>query len=219
MSKIINTIFKIDPELDIAVYQQIKHYLNLIDWTEFIAPKDDIEISTQVKTHHVSNKENLVNITNEIERLWHLQEEVFAHLAKQYFTENDFPNETYVCYPTIWPLVARDPQKHLVAFPVQMVVSDSCAVIAHELLHELFCHHLYNTFGEDIDLSSEVIYDISEVLNVLILREDEWQRAFPFDVKPYTRHINLLDKLSPVWKNKNNLDEFIEQAIEIRDES
>jgi len=215
MSKIINATFKIDPALDIAGYRQIKSHLELIDWMDYTAPKNDLDMSTQVQTYHKNNKEELVNVTSQVEEQWRLKEDVFAKLAKKYFTKNDFPDEEYVCYPTIWPSIARDPQKHLVAFPARAKVNDSCAIIAHELLHELFYHHLYNTFGNSIDLTLNSIYNISEVFNVLVLRENEWQKEFSFDVQPYTKHVELLNLLSPIWENGGNVDRFVRQAISI----
>jgi hypothetical protein len=212
MSGHLSTTFKIDPTLDIAGYKQIVSHLHHIDWMSFTAPKSDSEVSSLVFEYHKDKKEEILQITNEVKEQWQKKESVFVRLAVTYFSESDFPCEVYTCYPTIWPLIARDPQNHLIAFPADSNAVDSCAIIAHEFLHELFFHHIYNKLGDSIDLNSKIIYDLSEVFNVLVLKGDDWQKEFPFEVRPYTEHIDLYNDLLPIWEKSDDLDNFINDA-------
>ncbi len=213
MNQTIHTIFKIDPKLDLAGYEQIKSHIQDIDWEAFIPPKDPEEAAEILKKYHTDNAALLRDITNRTASLWHKKEQSFVDLSSIYFSPSDFPNDTYTLYPTIWPLVARNPQERTVAFPIRTNESDACAVIAHEFLHELFFHHIYNTFGNTVDLNSDTLYDLSEVFNVLVLEDDEWQKEFPFNVKPYTRHIALYTKLLPEWLQHKNIDALIKTAL------
>lgn len=208
-----HTIFKIDPRLDLVGYEQIKSHIQDIDWEAFIPPKNQEEAAEILEKYHNDNTEFLRDITKHTASLWHDKEQDFVRLASIYFSPSDFPNDTYTLYPTIWPLVARNPQEHTVAFPIRTNESDACAVIAHEFLHELFFHHVYNTFGNTVNLNSTALYDLSEVFNVLVLKDAEWQKEFPFNVKPYTRHIALYTKLLPEWIQHKNIDEFLKTVL------
>ncbi len=204
----LNSIFTVDPTLDIVGFKQIKSHLHYIDWMSFKTPKNDSEVASLVFEYHERKREDILKITRKVEELWHKKEKKFVLLASEYFSTIDFPDHEYVCYPTIWPLIARDPQKHYVGFPVASNEADSCAVLAHEFLHELFFHHVYNTFENIVDLNSKIVYDLSEVFNVLVLREEVWQKEFPFDVQPYTEHIDLFNMLLPIWKKKGEHRRF-----------
>lgn len=207
-----NTLFRVDPALDIKGYNGITHLLPSL-CPAFTLPTNQEEVTARVETAHAEHAEALRGYTDKVAEVWQTKEETFFRLASELFSIQDFPTETYTCYPTIWPLIARDPMAHTVAFPFNVPAEEACHVIAHEFLHELFFHRLWNTFGETIDLNSSHVWNLSEVVNVLILRSKEWQEVFPFPVAPYPQHETLLLGLEPVWNKNHSIDDLVRSTL------
>ncbi len=210
-----HTRFAVDPALDIKGYEGIKHLLPSL-CPSFVLPANQKEVITRVETAHTQHAEAFRTHTALVAREWQTKEGEFFRLAGTLFSIQDFPEETYTCYPTIWPLIARDPEAHTIAFPYNALAEEACHVIAHELLHELFFHHLWNTFGETIDLNSQHIWDLSEVVNVLILRSEEWQAVFPFPVAPYPQHETLLQQMEPLWNENHGIADLVHSELKQR---
>ena len=207
------TEFEINPGYDKLGYEQI------IETSPVEILPDDVILSSKDIGNYVDSmfeKDALIisNNTKKIEEAWRNTEKRFIDLSLNIFSMEDIPNEKYVCYPTVCPLIARDPIKHRVAFPYSSSQELACYVIAHELLHEFFYHHLYNMYGNSIDLNSRHIWDLSEVVAVLIMQEIEWYELFLVKAEPYKIHKQLLLDLKLVWYNKKNLDDFLGKYFE-----
>lgn len=209
----IKTTFSIDPFLDINGYLLVKDYIGLIDWTNFEKPKDLSEISDRVTAYHKEHAQDLQNFTVQTEKVWRTKEDTFIRLVLSDFLDTDLPNEEYVCYPTIWPLVARDPQNHRVAFPINDNPMIVCAVLAHEFLHEVFFRHLFNLYSAKYTNATASLWEISEIVNYFIMSSQRWQTEFPFITKPYTIHTMQVQKFDPLWRDSKNLDNFLEMIL------
>lgn len=205
----IKTKFIIKKSFDIEGFLSIKNHLNIVNDPAFILPTDAAEVIRLVDEAHMRAKDTITKQTGTVEILWRSKEDSFSKLAVSLFAPADFPDHEYQCYPTIWPLIARDPVKHRIAFPYNCPGEEACYVIAHELLHELFYIHLDRVFGKDIDLNSTVVWDISEIINVFIMQDRDWQKVFTFPAIPYPQHQNLFDQLLPVWDKDKNIDALV----------
>ncbi len=208
----IKTLFVVDPMMDIDGYYKIKEFFHLNPTTGFIAPVDHAAVTERVLNYHHSNQEDLIRIGKETEALWRTKEEEFVRLASRLFSVESFPKSAYSCYPTIWPLIARDPLLLRIAFPATGNAQTACYVIAHELLHELFFRHVHKLLP-DLDLNGEVVFILSEVFNVFVLESTEWQQVFPYDVQPYSDHKKIYTLLKPVWDQKVSIEAFILEAL------
>lgn len=207
----ISMLFKVDAELDIAGYGQIEPFLKLApqNWER---PADAADTERRVKEYHHEHEQELQTRTADVCRAWNERVDRFVTLAREYFDEEDLPNTTYVCYPTIWPLVARDPERHRVAFPINLAPVQASAVLAHEFLHELYYRHVARVFGV-VELTAQRTWDVSEVLNVLIMSSPKWQAVFPYVFRPYAIHENLHSVLQTAWRTCSDLDDFLRVAL------
>lgn len=211
------TQFIVDPSLDITGYENIRGFFRHLSNGSFVPPEDILEAEQWVAEVHAKDAELLGLRTSEIADAWHFREQDFFQLASVYFEPTDFPTEEYTCYPTIWPLIARDPIAHTVAFPYQKTDEEACYVIAHELLHEIFFRHFHRKFasGNRFDMTDVRLWDLSEVLNVLVMRSSDWQSIFSFPAKPYPEHEELFNRLRPMWEEKANVDNLIHRGLGI----
>lgn len=200
MGTSLSTRFVIDRSFDSEGYWSIREFFKLIDVPNFVTPTTASEVKQRIDRIHLEQGVFMAQQTRDIAKAWHKKETEFIRLATMHFEVEDFPNSEYICYPTIWPLVARDPVHHRIAFPYRAKSNEATYVIAHELLHEFLYHHLARIFGNRINLSSRHVWDFAETFNVLLMNERPWQEIFPFPAKPYSLHQKLLNQLSDQWK-------------------
>jgi len=206
------TTFEINPEYDIQGYEQIARTAPIgIRPTNLLALPNDI--SDAVNAAFSDNASHIIVRVTEIKTAWKAVEQRFLDLSLRFFNLEDIPQNAYTCYPTICPLIARDPINHRVAFPYDSGSKLACYVIAHELLHEFFYHHLHNTFGDKIDLNRKDIWDFSEIIDVLIMQEKEWLELLSIKAEPYEIHKELFFKLKSIWDRDKNVDTLVKEFI------
>lgn len=210
---LLNTNFVTSPRMDVEGFELIQPFIRLVTWERFAIPSTQTEIRERVMSFHKEQGEHIARHVRDVRTLWEKKAGSFIQLALKYFLPEDIPKKVYTCYPTVWPLIARDPERGYVSFPITGDAESACAVLAHEFLHELFFHHVHRVYGDTRHLGSKAIWDISEVFNVLMLSTEEWQKVFPFVVKEYAEHQELLQTLKPVWEQSDSLDAFIDIAL------
>jgi hypothetical protein len=83
-------------------------------------------------------------------------------------------------------------------------------VIAHELLHFILYEYISTCHGFfEEKISSQQVWDFSEVLNVLIQNQKAWRDEFQITAKPYPSHLALYEKMEYEWRIKDNIDYMI----------
>jgi len=208
----LHTQFTRDAELDITNYKQIESYITAIGPSGWHAPVGAVEVRERVEKYHHEHVDVLDAYVADVASVWNKKVQHFTAFTNALFRPEDTPTATYTCYPTIWPLVARDPERKTVAFPVEVTPTEASAVLAHEFLHELYYRHIAHSFPH-VDINSRAVWDVSEVVNVLIMSSPEWQEVFPYDFAPYEIHKSMHDDLLPVWKARKDFDDFLQKAL------
>lgn len=161
---------------------------------------------------YVKRKDDIEKIALEVETAWNKKQRFFQMQASNLFPF-DFKKDISAM-PTIWPMCGRFFQKNLITFPFDKKSGEACFVIAHELLHFIFYEYIstYRGFTEK-KISSQEVWDFSEVLNVLIQNQKAWQDEFQITAKPYPKHSLLYKKMVDEWKANKNIDCLIEKFL------
>ncbi len=116
---------------------------------------------------------------------------------------------------TIWGIYPRFLDNRTFSIPYEHRDNNyQKVVIAHEMLHFIFYDYLSKKFPE-LKENEQVLWDLTEVFNVLVQNSPEWVEVFGSKTKPYSQHDELIEKLEQVWQEKDDLDSFISKSVEI----
>lgn len=227
IKKTITLNFKISPRYDIDGYFLLKkswHHQESFQKKLFSAftntPDAPIEPLTTKKERTLINnltkkefkirQNDIKKKTVSIKRDWQKIENHLFELSQQLFNTNSKSKRVCIVYPSIWPSFIRDLKKDKISFPYDRGNNHALFVISHEILHILFYDYLYFKFKNLRKIiSSEQVWDFSEVLNVIIQNEKAWQKLTKLKAQPYPQHKNLYHQMNTYWKKHPTIDEMI----------
>jgi hypothetical protein len=177
---------------------------------------DDSVIHCQAKEFasdfYEKRKKDIERSASEAESAWNKKQSFFYKRTSELFPF-DFKKDISAM-PTIWPMCGRFFEKNLITFPFDKKSDERVFVIAHELLHFIFYEYISVCHGFSKEkISSQEVWDFSEVLNVLIQNQKAWHNEFKITAKPYPNHLALYEKMEHDWKMKSDIDYLVKKFL------
>ncbi len=163
-------------------------------------------IKNQYKIHEGVMRQEI----KKIECAWKKKNKKIFDLAHGLFNDDQKSYDTYIAYPSIWPMNVRSVNKKQISFPCNQGINHALFVLSHELLHIFFYNHLYRKFKKlRSTISSKKVWAFSEVLNVLIQNEKAWIQLTGLRARPYPQHKRLYKQMNAYRKNNHTVDDMI----------
>ncbi len=149
-----------------------------------------------------------------IKKSWYDKQNFFINESEKIFKDILIFQDGVIASPSIWPFFGRFFDKQLITFPYNKGSDEAVFVIAHEYLHFLFYKYIYEKFKlSPEEMSSQRMWDFSEVINVVIQNKKSWIEIFKVKARPYTQHIDLYKNISKDWERGGSMDDLIEKYI------
>lgn len=115
-----------------------------------------------------------VEMEQKVERVkstWAKQGHEYVAVTENYFSGFPFPAGKYIAYASIIDCNPRFLEQKTFQFFYKKPVADIIHTIAHELLHFIFFDFVERKMKKEIQLlSQDQLWDLSEIFNVVILR-------------------------------------------------
>ncbi len=187
------------------------------------------EIAKEIKLSK-NEKEEIINFMRKFTKFWALNvEDLFFTEIKNCFS-NKYLQQAYVCYPTKKVCGAYFGKKEItIIFKIQKSKLSECefasVVLAEEILHLVYWElwqKIYKRKIKDIDEIFDIegkkwsCWHIAEVLPEYILiqskkfRKLNWHKDNRSKGYPWIPSLKRI--LDPLWKNSENVEEFIIEA-------
>ena len=152
---------------------------------------------------------------NEVQKLWNLIEKRFLDRTQELFNGHIWPEGAYIGFLSIFNCNPRFLNEK--TFQVYYVHSEGLVyVCAHEMLHFMFYDYIEKNSALTKNLPESVIWNLSEILNVVILEKPEFaELTGNFYPKPYQKHETQIKKFRELIKNSENIDSFIKKSVRL----
>lgn len=157
-------------------------------------------------------KEIISRNLTQIKEEWENTSPLFVKACETTFDNCPFPYGDYKAIMTIWGRYPYDKKKRVIYFPTNK--DWMLFVIIHELLHLVF-FNFYANYCKDIHLSQDNLWELSEILDVLIMNEEPYLGWAKMQSRPYPAHQKNYEILLPLFKRRNGMHSFIEEATKI----
>ena len=169
------------------------------------------ELQLKIASFYSAISKEMNNGCVELQQKWNSKAETFLRYADDLF-DNSYHGPThFVAYPSIWRVYIQQPAQHAISFPLQRDVHDSddaFYVVLHELLHIFFFEFLGST---DLLRGRSDIWDISEVFNILVLRQPQFAELYTnHTVTAYPQHQKVVSILENLLSGANSAKNIIE---------
>lgn len=116
-----------------------------------------------------------------------------------------FTERTFTAYPSIWPLYVQNVELSAISFPFDRGVNDAIFVICHEILHSFFYEFVESRYLSKIkELDPSVLWDISEIFNVLVQERKDFLSITGIHPEPYPQHKQLYHKVKTRLEKEDN---------------
>ena len=136
----------------------------------------------------------------------------FVDICEKKFDGCPFPEGKYTAIMTIWGRYPYIKSKKIIYFPAHK--DWMLFVIIHELLHLVF-FNFYTHYCKDIQLSKDNLWELSEVLDVLVMNEEPYLKWVKMQSQPYPAHRKNYELLLPFFKERKSMHSFIAEASKI----
>lgn len=176
----------------------------------------DIDIQKDIVSKYFDNFYE--NNQNQIEQTrnrfvddWRRIEPIFFKLCDKYFNKMSWPEGRYIGFLSIISCNPRFLEDK--TFQVYWKNKKGFLPVAvHEMLHFLFYHSVTKYFPE-ADIKGEEIWKISEVFNILILKQPDFVEITN-DPEPsaYPDLAELQQRLDPIWESAKNIETFLREV-------
>lgn len=164
-------------------------------------------LEREYKKHDNVLKYNLETIEKE----WTELEPEFIEESEKLFDGHPFPSGEYKAYISIWGRFVRNLDKKTLSFPCQTGLM--MMTVVHEMLHFMFYDYFEKNFEGKLDKNQ--LWELSEIMNVLIMNEEPFLTWTKHKSQAYPAHEKNYEKLLPLYKERKSMKEFIEKAVEI----
>lgn len=148
-----------------------------------------------------------------IEKQWADIEPEFIEASEKLFDGHPFPSGEYKAYISLWGRFVRHLDGKSLSFPCNTDMM--LMVVVHEMLHFMFFDYFEKNFEKEWKKNQAWIWELSEIMNVLIMNEDPFLKWVKFKSQPYPAHEKNYEKLLPLYEGRKSIEEFIEKAVEI----
>ncbi|MEA3378868.1 MAG: hypothetical protein U9Q69_04480 [Nanoarchaeota archaeon] len=170
-----------------------------------------ILIKNVLKREYKKNKK-LLNIKLQIAKSkWQEIENSFFQESKKVFDGHPFPKGHYHAYISIWGRYIRNLESKSITFPPNQRFM--LLVIIHEFLHIIFYDYFYQNFKNK--LNKEKLWELSEIINVLIMNEKPFLTWAEYPSLPYPAHKKNYKKLKEIYDKRESMHDFIKKAISV----
>ena len=183
--------------------------------------KDNNSISKKyiidfVKLEYSLQQKKIEKNVRTIEKAWQkVEEDFFLNCTKIFKNYNNgLVTRYYKAYPSIWAKYIRNTKDKSVTFPYDKGVDDALFVISHEILHIIFYNYLYSKYPVlRRQISSQRVYDSSEVINVILQNNAIFIKIFHLKAKAYPEHKELYRRVKKLWQEKKDIDFVIKNIL------
>jgi hypothetical protein len=227
--------FKISSEKDLEIYRGFLETAEVYDVKKDLdigfyglypemkeIGEDDLSIKEKVKktetfvnSFYKKHREQIESGGKKTVKDWEGVSEFFYQEVNRILNHHPWPEGKYVGYMTIWGIYPRFLDNRTFSVPYEHSGKDyQKVVIAHEMLHFIFYDYLSKKIPE-LNEKEQVLWNLTEIFNVLAQNSPEWLEVFESKTKPYPQHHKLIEKLEQVWQEKDDLDSFIVKSVEI----
>lgn len=133
----------------------------------------------------------------------------FLKQCEAIFDGHPFPKGEYKAYISLWGRYVRKLDKKTLTFPCH--TEYMFLVVIHELLHFMFYDYFNKNFKGQ--LSNEQLWDLSEIINPIIMNKEPFISWAKYPSQPYPSHRDAYLKLFKIYENCGSMAEFIQKAI------
>lgn len=148
---------------------------------------------------------------------WKKVEQKFYLLTDKLFKNKYWPKGKYIAYLTIWGMYPRFLEDKTFQIPYIHKDKDYVnAVIAHEMLHFKFYDYFFKNYPKYNKRKNDfLIWDASEIFNVIIQNTPSWIKKFKAATKAYPEHKKITKKLQKEYNKKGffSAKELIEDIL------
>jgi len=164
---------------------------------------------------YIDKEAILIDVKEKTQKSWDLIERVFLERVQNLFNGQLWPNGSYVGFLSLFNCNPRflDEKTFQVYYdhPEGLVY-----VSAHEMLHFMFYDYLEKNPDLSKNISESVIWELSEIFNVLVLERPEFVEITGNHCpKPYEKHETQITKFRELIKNSENMDSFIKVSVRL----
>ncbi len=137
------------------------------------------------------------------------QDQIFERMEK--VTNRPIYRKAFTCFITSFPRFPYDYEKGCIWISHKRDLDFQVAIFIHELLHFQY----FEYFGEKVwdKLGKEKHGRLKEAMTVIL--NDEFRDITPLSDDGYEIDKELRKKLLPLWRKSENMDEFIDLAVDL----
>lgn len=171
-------------------------------------------VASFVDSFYKNENQLIKEETIKIEKIWEHKQDYFIEEAKNIFGNIDVFDSVIIASPSIWPLYGRFFERQLITFPFNRGEDEAVFVIAHEYLHFMFYKYLFENFQlNSSEMSSQKVWDFSEVINVVIQNQESWLKTYKVKASPHPQHIELYKRVLNDWKSEGDINKLIKNYL------
>jgi len=221
--------FKVDKEMD---KENIKFFLNYKSRSGHDSFLELVKFNPELKGLREKSKEEQEKVINEfidrtynkleeslekdkkevVEPAWDDIAEEFFEASSKIFDGHKFSRSEYTAYLTIFWRFRYNLEKSYFYIPPNFKKTSLTLLTMHELLHFLFFDYWEKNFSGRLD--KDKLWDLSEILNVLILLDEPFVTLGGAKSIPYPAHERKFAELKPIWNKRKSMKDFIDKAVE-----
>ncbi len=182
---------------------------------EFLREKPKKEVYNFIKKYmkedRKKNAERYKKIINDFKAEFKKIKQDLIKDIEKLFDGYEFPDFHYKANFTIFRVYERYLDTKEFDIPLNVSRQEIFYVFIHEVLHFVFYEYMDNNFKNRLDEKS--LWDLSEIIDVILMKRKPLSRYFVRKPEPYpghTKHFEILDRL---YAESNQMKEFIEKAI------
>lgn len=191
-------------EILVQVYPELKKL------RELSKEEQDKLINDFVESKYKEFSKELKQDLKLAKKVWKkLEKPVFKEVEKLF--EEELPDEVYTAFITIFSRFRYDKDKKFFFVPRNNSMHNINCVTLHESLHFIFFNYWDKNFKNK--LPEEKLWDLSEILNVLLMERQPLLAFANQGSKPYPNHEKHYQPLKELFNKRNSMKDFIEQAI------
>lgn len=152
-----------------------------------------------------------------VQNAWRKKEQKYVAITENFFGGFQFPKGKYVAHISIINCNPRFLESKTFQFFYKKPLADAIYTIAHELLHFIFFSFVEEKFKKESKyLSENQLWELSEIFNVVVLKSPQYRHIINQKfVIPYPDHRRYIRQFEKVYKNSQNVEEFIRRGITI----
>ncbi|MCX6813200.1 MAG: hypothetical protein NTV77_01795 [Candidatus Azambacteria bacterium] len=177
-------------------------------------------IEEYVKYNFSLHEKEITQNTGKIKKRWKAVEKNYFKLINKIFKNHPWHQGKYLGFASVFDMYPRNIKEKTFYFPaLGKNLNFAIATVAHEMTHFIFFDYLKAKYGieekkEFKNKDPKYIWDISEVLNVVIESWRPYLNIFKIKGKPYGKvHAKMLPKMKKLWDKKEDLDFLLDSYL------